>query len=54
MGTNGLPIRLFSSDDAGIAMGVLGFATLLATVFADVGVALLVVLNSVRILNKKF
>ncbi|MDE6173799.1 MAG: cadmium-translocating P-type ATPase [Bacteroides sp.] len=34
--------------------GTLGFATLWAAVFADVGVALLVVLNSVRILNKKF
>ena len=34
--------------------GALGFATLWAAVFADVGVALLVVLNSVRILNKKF
>lgn len=31
-----------------------GFATLWAAVFADVGVALLVVLNSVRILGKKF
>lgn len=34
--------------------GAFGFATLWAAVFADVGVALLVVLNSVRILGKKF
>ena len=34
--------------------GACGFATLWAAVFADVGVALLVVLNSVRILRKKF
>lgn len=34
--------------------GAMGFATLWAAVFADVGVALLVVLNSVRILGKKF
>ena len=34
--------------------GACGFATLWAAVFADVGVALLVVLNSVRILKKKF
>lgn len=34
--------------------GAFGFASLWAAVFADVGVALLAVLNSVRILNKKF
>ena len=34
--------------------GAFSFATLWAAVFADVGVALLVVLNSVRILGKKF
>ena len=33
--------------------GACGFATLWAAVFADVGVALLVVMNSVRILRKK-
>lgn len=34
--------------------GACGFVTLWAAVFADVGVALLAVLNSVRILSKKF
>lgn len=34
--------------------GALGFASLWGAVFADVGVALLAVLNSVRILGKKF
>lgn len=34
--------------------GACGFVTLWAVVFADVGVALLAVLNSVRILSKKF
>lgn len=34
--------------------GTLGYATLWGAVFADVGVALLAVLNAVRILNKKF
>ena len=34
--------------------GALGYATLWGAVFADVGVALLAVLNSVRILRKKF
>ena len=34
--------------------GACGFVTLWAAVFADVGVALLAVLNSVRIINKKF
>lgn len=34
--------------------GALGYATLWGAVFADVGVALLAVLNSARILNKKF
>ena len=34
--------------------GACGFVTLWAAVFADVGVALLAVLNSVRILRKKF
>lgn len=34
--------------------GVLGYASLWGAVFADVGVALLAVLNSIRILAKKF
>lgn len=34
--------------------GALGFATLWGAVFADVGVTLLAVLNSIRILNKKY
>ena len=34
--------------------GALGYATLWAAVFADVGVALLAVLNAVRILYKRF
>ncbi len=34
--------------------GALGFTTLWAAVFADVGVALIAVLNSIRILYKKF
>lgn len=37
-----------------LAAGACGFVTLWAAVFADVGVALLAVLNSVRILSKKF
>lgn len=37
-----------------LAVGAGGFVTLWAAVFADVGVALLAVLNSVRILSKKF
>lgn len=37
-----------------LILGALGYATLWAAVFADVGVALLAVLNSVRILTKKF
>jgi len=34
--------------------GAFGFATLWAAVFADVGVALIAVLNSMRILKMKF
>lgn len=37
-----------------LVAGACGFVTLWAAVFADVGVALLAVLNSVRILSKKF
>ena len=37
-----------------LILGALGYATLWAAVFADVGVALLAVLNSVRILGRKF
>ncbi|WP_046404108.1 heavy metal translocating P-type ATPase [Odoribacter sp. N15.MGS-14] len=37
-----------------LTAGACGFVTLWAAVFADVGVALLAVLNSVRILSKKF
>ena len=36
-----------------LSAGALGYATLWGAVFADVGVALLAVLNSVRILNRK-
>ena len=36
-----------------LSTGALGYATLWGAVFADVGVALLAVLNSVRILNRK-
>ena len=36
-----------------LSVGTLGYATLWGAVFADVGVALLAVLNSVRILNRK-
>lgn len=35
-------------------LGALGYATMWAAVFADVGVALLAILNAVRILRKKF
>lgn len=34
--------------------GALGYATMWGAVFADVGVSLLAILNSVRILRKKF
>ncbi|MDD4660228.1 MAG: heavy metal translocating P-type ATPase [Massilibacteroides sp.] len=37
-----------------LLLGVFGFATMWAAVFADVGVALLAILNSVRILGKRF
>ena len=37
-----------------LAAGALGYASLWGAVFADVGVALLAVLNSIRILGKKF
>jgi Cd2+/Zn2+-exporting ATPase len=37
-----------------LLLGALGIATMWAAVFADVGVALLAILNSVRILGKKF
>lgn len=37
-----------------LTLGALGIATMWEAVFADVGVALLAILNSVRILNKKF
>ena len=37
-----------------MAAGVLGYASMWGAVFADVGVALLAVLNSVRIMGKKF
>ena len=37
-----------------MALGVLGFANIWAAVFADTGVAMLCILNSLRILWKKF
>lgn len=37
-----------------LLLGVFGFASMWAAVFADVGVALLAILNSVRILGKRF
>jgi len=54
--------RIVKQDIAGaigvksliLIAGACGFVTLWAAVFADVGVALLAVLNSVRILSKKF
>jgi Cd2+/Zn2+-exporting ATPase len=36
-----------------LALGALGVATMWEAVFADVGVTLLAVLNSLRLLNKK-
>lgn len=37
-----------------LILGAFGYASMWGAVFADVGVALLAILNSVRILNKKF
>lgn len=37
-----------------LLLGAMGYATMWEAVFADVGVALLAILNAVRILHKKF
>lgn len=37
-----------------LLLGVLGYVTMWAAVFADVGVALIAILNAVRILKKRF
>ena len=47
-------ILAFSIKLLVLLLGAMGIATMWEAVFADVGVALLAILNAVRILNKKF
>ena len=45
----------FNQDgEAIMVFGLLGYASMWAAVFADTGVAILCILNSIRILYKKY